>query len=487
LQFGAADAIVSPPHPRTQPIAVKKSQGTKHGPNQAQSARPPHTARCLAAVVIERVTDDAAFASRALDGELKRAQLDGRDAALATEIVYGTLRVLPVLDQRIAQVLTRADARMDSFARATLRTATYQLDHLSRLPTHAIVDECVSQVRERRGPKLAGFVNAVLRKLAGTRPADPKPASALALPSWVQESLLQALGPDRLARLLEQHASTPALCLRADRVARSELQAQLIAAQPNAQVQVTSLSPLGLNLRRSGSPRALPGFKDGAFSVQEEGAQLIALAIDAQPGERIADVCAGHGGKTTLLARQVGSEGSLCAIDQDERKLQAIPGELARIGLASVAIELHPVDLSVGTGGLPAHFDRVLVDAPCTGLGTVLRRPELLLRLRPEDPARMSQLQLKILRSAAKLVRPGGLLAYAVCSPTREEGPEVASAFSAEHADFSYVTQPLSSVLPAPDSDGVLRIGPWLTKGFADSEESSAPDAYQLVVWRRFG
>jgi 16S rRNA (cytosine967-C5)-methyltransferase len=434
-------------------------------------------------VVIERVTDGGAFASRALDAELKRAQLESRDAALATEIVYGTLRVLPALDRRITQVLTRADARMDSFARATLRTAAYQLDHLSRLPTHAIVDECVSQVRERRGPKLGGFVNAVLRKLAATRPQDPQPPTALVLPSWVEESLLAALGPERLARLLAQHASAPPLCLRADRTPRAELQAQLIAAQPQASVLATSLSPLGLNLRRSGSPRALPGFKDGAFSVQEEGAQLIALAIAAQPGERIADVCAGHGGKTTLLARQVGKDGSLCAIDQDERKLHAIPDELKRIGLADVPLELHPIDMGVGTGGLPAHFDRVLVDAPCTGLGTVLRRPELLLRLRPEDPARMSQLQLKILRSAAKLVRPGGLLAYAVCSPTREEGPAVASSFSAEHATFSCLMEPVSKLLPAPDSDGVLRIGPWL----ANAEENSAPDAYQLVVWRRLG
>ena len=236
-------------------------------------------------------------------------------------------------------------------------------------------------------------------------------------------------------------------------------------------------------MRRSGAPRALPGFKEGAFSVQEEGAQLIALAVAAQPGERIADLCAGHGGKTTLLARQVGNGGSVVAVDQDERKLDAIPNELARIGLAGVSVALHPIDLSVGTGELPGDFDRVLVDAPCTGLGTVLRRPELLLRLRPDDPARMSQLQRGILRSAAKLVKPGGTLAYAVCSPTREEGPDVATAFSLEHANFSCVTESLSKLLPPPDRDGVLRIGSWLT----DPEETSAPDAYQLVVWRRLG
>jgi 16S rRNA (cytosine967-C5)-methyltransferase len=458
--------------------------------NDPKASKPPRTARCLAAVVIERVTDGGAFASRALDAELKRAQFEPRDAALATEIVYGTLRVLPLLDQRVQAVLSRADARIDPFVRATLRTAAYQLDHLGRLPTHAIVDECVTQVRERRGAKLGGFVNAVLRKLAATRPADPQPPRAMALPDWVHASLLAALGPERLVGLLGQHASAPALCLRAERVPRAELLEQLKAAQPQAEIQPTRVSPLGILLRRSGAPRALPGFRDGAFSVQEEGAQLIALALDAQPGERIADVCAGHGGKTTLLARLVQAEGRLCAVDRDERKLEAIPKELARIGFDQIALELHPVDLSVGTGGLPEDFDRVLVDAPCTGIGTMLRRPELLLRLTPDDPARMSQLQLKILRSAAKLVRPGGLLAYAVCSPTNEEGPEVAKAFDAEREDFVRVKESLSSLLPAPDSDGVLRIGPWLenlARDDADDARNSSMDAYQLVVWRRLG
>jgi 16S rRNA (cytosine967-C5)-methyltransferase len=416
-----------------------------------------------------------------LDAELQRAQLEPRDAALATEIVYGTLRVLPVLDEWITSKLTRADARMDSFVQATLRTAAYQLQHLGRLPTHAIVDESVSQVRERRGPKLAGFVNAVLRKLAQARPANPEQASAIALPEWVKANLLRSLGTERLSRLLAQHGHAPALCLRADRISRDELVANVAAFAPQAQVQASALSPLGVTVRRSGSPRSLPGFREGHFSVQEEGAQLIALALGAAPGERVADVCAGHGGKTTLLARGVGAKGAVCAIDKDERKLEAIPKELARIGLAEVPLEWHPIDLSIGTGGLDAQFDRVLVDAPCTGLGTLLRRPELLLRLTPDDPGRMSLLQRAILASAAKLVRPGGVLAYAVCSPTREEGRDVAEAFSAAHPNFRCQLEPLSNVMPAPDADGVLQIGPWLLEG----EENSALDAYQLVVWRR--
>jgi len=454
-----------------------------------QDSRPPEgsarttteravTARGLAASVLQRVTDEGAYASRALDAELSRSQLEPRDAALATEIVYGSLRVLPDLDRTLSARLTRDPARMDGFVRATLRTAAYQLAHLGRLPTHAIVDESVSQVRARRGPKLAGFVNAILRRLAEARPAKPELASAMVLPDWVRAALLASLGAERLGHLLAHGAQSPALCLRSEGAPRDQVLADLRAALPGADIEPTALSPLGILVRRVGSPRALPGYAEGAFSVQEEGAQLIALALGAQPGERIADVCAGHGGKTTLLARAVTSSGSVDALDKDERKLRAIAPELERTGVTA-SIELHAVDLSVGTGGLSDTFDRVLVDAPCSGLGTAHRRPELLLRLNADDPARLGLLQRRILQRAAGLVRPGGLLAYAVCSPMREEGYEVAQAFAAEHPHFELVRTAAHPALPPPDADGVLQIGPWLTPAGA------GPDAYQLIFWRR--
>jgi 16S rRNA (cytosine967-C5)-methyltransferase len=441
----------------------------------------PGTARFIASVVLSRVTEDGAFASRALDAELRRARLDPRDAALATEIVYGSLRVLPALDRAIEAHLTRAGRRMDGFVRATLRSAAYQLAHLGRLPTHAIVDESVSEVRRARGPKLAGFVNAMLRKLAASRPEAPEPPRALIVPAWVEACLADSLGSERMRRFLAEAAQTPALCLRAEALPRAQLIQQLMAAAPDAQIEPTPLSELGVAVRRAGSPRALAGYEAGAFSVQEEGAQLIALALGAQPGERIADVCAGHGGKTTLLARLVGANGRVSALDQDERKLNAIPKELARIGLDPRAVELHAVDLSVGTGGLGAELDRVLVDAPCTGLGTIHRRPELLLRLTPEDPARLGLLQRAILARAAGLVRPGGVLGYAVCSPTHAEGREVVADFQREHPGFSPLRQSACSSLGESDVDGVWRIGPWLIASGA----TTAPDAYQLALWRR--
>ncbi|HEX4351779.1 MAG TPA: transcription antitermination factor NusB [Polyangiales bacterium] len=439
------------------------------------------SARAVAAHVLERVIDKAAYASRALDAELSRAHLDPRDAALATEIVYGTLRVLPALDRAITAQLTRANTKIDGFAHAALRSASYQLAHLGRLPTHAIVDESVALVRARRGAKLGGFVNAVLRKLASARPEAPEPPKMLVLPTFMMEQLEHGLGAERLARFIAPFQMPPPIGLRVEREERDALLASLQSALPNAELALSAVSKLGLVARRAGDLRALPGYARGELTLQEEGAQLVALGLDAQPGERIADVCAGHGGKTTLFARAVGPSGHVRAIDRDERKLLAIPAEQRRLQLPSDSIALAPIDLAVGLGGLGDDFDRVMVDAPCTGLGTVHRRPELLLRLTAADAERMGSVQTGILARAAGLVRPGGVLGYAVCSPTEAEGRAVADRFEASQPTFERLHEALSPQGPKPDADGIARIGPWLVP----ERSPSCPDAYQLVLWRR--
>jgi 16S rRNA (cytosine967-C5)-methyltransferase len=436
--------------------------------------------------VLVRVAEHGAYASRALDAELARARLDERDAALATEIVYGALRVLPELDRKIGVHLRRAPDALDGVLRAALRAGCYQLFYLSRSPAHAVVDESVSAVRLERGKELAGVANAILRKLAAeASAAGPSPAHALLVPDWLAQTLGRALGEARCAAWLQAGGRPPPLSLRVrGDLSRDAVAAELRAARPLAEVQHSAISPRALLLRRAGDPRALPGYAEGRFSVQEEGAQLVALCLGARPTEAIADLCAGHGGKSTVLAEAVGPEGEVVAVDLDEQKLARIPAELARLGLSDRRVERHAVDLSVGLGGLERRFDRVLVDAPCTGLGTIRRRPELSLRLNERDPERLAQVQLGILRRAVQLVRPGGVLLYAVCSPTLEEGPEVAARLEAEVVGLTRCSEEACRALAGlePDPDGMLRLGPWLAGPDADS-----PDVYQLVRWRLAG
>jgi 16S rRNA (cytosine967-C5)-methyltransferase len=445
--------------------------------------RPIRSARALALRVLLRVAEDGAYASRALDAELTRAGLDARDAALATEIVYGTLRVLPELDRRIAAFLRRDASMLDGVVRAALRAGCYQLDHLSRLPVHAIVDESVTAVREQRGRELAGLTNAVLRKLAaGAEVARAQASPGLVVADWLYGALGDDLGDARRSALLAGGGHAPPLPLRVRAgLDREAVAARLRATREAAEVELGKVSARALLARRLGNPRALPGYAEGEFAVQDEGAQAVALLLGARPGEKVADVCAGHGGKTALLAEQVGAQGEVVAIDLDERKLERIPGELARMQLASHRVTCQAIDFSVGSGGLEARFDRVLVDAPCTGLGTIRRRPELLLRVTPEDAARMAALQRAIVHNAVRLLRPGGVLLFAVCSPTRAEGVDLAARIGREIPALAPDLAGLheTGVPAGADADGVLRLGPWLSGEGADS-----PDVFQVMRWR---
>jgi len=443
--------------------------------------------------VLLRVTDEGAYAAAVLDAEIRRAGLDRRDAALATEIVYGTLRALGAVDAALGAFLTRPGEKLDAHTRAALRAATYQILCLARVPPHAAVDAAVGIVRRKRGPKLAGLANAVLRKVAATRPAEPAPPVRLAAPAWLERSLREALGEARASAFLEARELPPPVGLRVERGTREELVEAIHAARPDARVSLGEISPLAVLVRGAGDPRALPGYADGVFAIQEQGAQAVALLAGARPGERVADACAGRGGKTTLFARLTSGPGPrvtfesctltsgpgprVSALDVHESKLERIGEELARLGIPRESVETRAVDLTVGTGGIDGTMDRVIVDAPCTGLGTVHRRPEILLRVGPDDPARMAELQVAILRNASRMLRPGGVLVYAVCSPTRAEGTGVAEAVAREIPALVPVPpdEPWLLDTVAPDADGIVRIGPW----------TGDADAYQVIRWTR--
>ncbi len=439
-------------------------------------ARRTPSARSIAASVLDRVLRQDAWAGPALDAELRRARPSSREAALATELVYGTLRVLPALQAGI-DARSRRPGRMDPWVRVNLLLGAYQLRHMAGVPPYAAVSESVALVRARRGQGPARFVNAVLRRLAEHRPERPAPPERLVVPAWLAQRLREALGPDRAEDYLRRAARAQPLGLRVTSRCPGGpegLRARILAERPEARCTPGTLLPGALRLHHAGDPRKLPGYAEGHFAVQEEGSQAVAEALVARPGERVLDACAGHGGKSLLLAERVGPPGRLVALDVDERKLERIAPESDRLGIAT-SIEHHAVDLTVGTGPLSDAFDRVLVDAPCTNVGTLGRRPERLLRLAPTDAARMAEQQLAILTTAARLVRPGGLLLYAVCSPDPTEGRDVALAF--EQAHRGQWRRRAAEDWPLglrPDAAGIVLLGP-----------EHDTDLFQLAAWVR--
>ncbi len=433
-------------------------------------------ARDVAVRVLARV-QGGAYASAALDGETRRAGLDRRDAALAAQIVYGSLRVLPRLDAALARHLHRGPEKLDPWARALLWTGAYQLLFLERVPVHAAVDEAVRLARHERGPKVGGFVNAVLRKVAAERPEHPEPNPPLEVPAWLGPTLARSLGAERARAFLEARELPPPIDLRVElrRTTRDAVRDAIVRARPEAEVREGALSPAALRIRHAGDPRSLPGYAEGLFAVQEEGSQVIAQLLGALPGERVADACAGRGGKTAILAAAVGPSGSVTAIDVNEGRLGQIRGELERLAI-DTPVEIEAVDLTVGTAGLDGRFDAVLVDAPCTGLGTIHRRPEILLRAEASGPERLAVTQAAILANAVRLVRPGGRLVYAVCSPLAEEGP--GATVRAAELGLAPDDAPLApDLVPLMGDDGWLRLGPFVGG-------SGGMDAYQVKRFR---
>jgi 16S rRNA (cytosine967-C5)-methyltransferase len=389
------------------------------------------TARSVAAQVLARVDQDAAFAAATLDAELSRAvQLEPRDRALATELAYGTLRVRPWLDARIGRHAKKGIAGLPPKARAHLEIGAYQLFFLARVPAFAAVNEAVDGVRAAGGPKVAAFANAVLRALGREAASEAGEAGEASATARLEEAVVASAAP-----WLASGAGAPPLGIRVGSPgARDEWIARLREATPDATFDAGRVSPLAILARGAGKPHALPGWADGAWTIQEEGSQLVALALGARDGDKVLDACAGRGNKTSLLAAQVGPRGAVDAADLHASKLEALERDVARLKLTVRG--RHAVDWSAGSGDVPRDFDRVLVDAPCSGTGTLGRRPDLQTRRSAENLATLSALQRTILQRASEHVRPGGRLVYAVCSVLREEAEDVTAAFLAARPDF---------------------------------------------------
>ncbi len=379
------------------------------------SPKPAPTARSLAAHVIGRVLKDAAFAAAALDAELNRnVQLDPRERGLATELVYGVLRTRAALENRLKRYAPKGI--QDFNTRIALLVAAYQILMLDRVPAFAAVDAAVSQVRAERGPRVAGFANAVLRRLvdSGER-LEFDLALRESAPAWLYQRLLHSVGELEATAVLGGGNVSPRVTVRP--LLGRALPSWVADAEPGR------VSPRARKLERRGDPERWEGYAEGAFVVQEEGAQAVALLLGARPGERVLDACAGRGQKTSLLSEQVGPSGRVFASDVHPPKLTALLREFERLRLP--APQTAAVDWALGVGPVPADFDRVLVDAPCSGSGTLRHRPEILERLEPEDPVRLAALASAILVSAATRVRVGGRVVFAVCSLLEEEAEAV--------------------------------------------------------------
>jgi 16S rRNA (cytosine967-C5)-methyltransferase len=399
----------------------------------------PITARALAFEVLMRVEEGGAFASRALDAALSQAgALDPRELGLATELTYGTLRRALSLDAALAPHSSRPLEKLDPATRVLLRLGAYQLLVLGTAP-HAAVGETVELAKQRNHGRAAGYVNAVLRALLRAGPAEPPPeladdpvshvAAAEALPRWLAAEWVDWLGPGEALALARAMNEAAPLTVRSPR--RDELLAA--ARQAGLDASPCRRSPDGLTLRGASVAALIRAAAGLPFQVQDEGAQLTTLmAAGHLRGRtaRVLDACAAPGGKAFHLAELLGPGSEVVAVEIHPRKAEALRQEARKRGLAVTVV---CADASRPVPGLAeGSFDAVLVDAPCAGLGTLRRHPELKLRREAPDLARLAALQRDILWASARYAKPGAPVTYAVCSLSRAEGPAVVAAFLAE-------------------------------------------------------
>ena len=403
--------------------------------------------REIALVVLFHFRDRDTDATYLLHDLLRRGGAHGADARLATEVTLGVLRQRSRLDAVLETLTKRSWKRTPAIVQDLLRLGAYQMLFLDRIPPHAAVNETVNLARQWATLGQASLVNAVLRRISQSPPSLPWGTAPEALdeadwplfyshPPWLVQYFLFHFPSDQVAALLEWDNQAPKLMLRAN-LLRTTVE-QLAARLTQAGLEVARAgwpAPETVTLSGTiGDATASDWFNEGLATVQDGAAQLIAHFVAPRPGERIFDWCSAPGGKSTHLAELSNDGAEILALDVDSERLSQVAIQVERLRLRSVRTELLNPGAAERLAADPAHA--VLVDAPCTGLGTIQRHPDIRWRRRFKDIERMAQRQLEILETAAQCVATRGRLIYSTCTLGPVENEQVIDEFLTRHPEF---------------------------------------------------
>jgi 16S rRNA (cytosine967-C5)-methyltransferase len=418
---------------------------SKRSPRATQARVAP--ARSCAYAVLRRVFEQDAYADRALQAEAEG--LDTRDRALAMRLAYGAVQRKGTLDHLIELFAERSPRRLDAPVLAALRLGLYELSYLRGAPDHAVVADTVELAKEhaRAGH---GLVNAVLRRagregrgvLEGLDEKTPAQAAIKhSHPLWISQLWWQELGEHDARALMAFDNEPGEVALRANTLVTDAptLARELAAGDPRSDVPAASTHadphiPEALVLEDALDVRASRAWREGACIAQSRAAMLVAHILAPLPGERVLDLCAAPGGKSTHLAALMDGSGEVLAVERDRRRAGALARTAQRLRAENVRVELGDAARPRPEG---AVFDRVLVDPPCSGLGTLQARPDLRWRMTPARLAELERAQGEILRASASAVRPGGVLVYSTCTLSPTENERRIAAFLAEHPEFA--------------------------------------------------
>ncbi|MGE6760935.1 16S rRNA (cytosine(967)-C(5))-methyltransferase RsmB [Corallococcus interemptor] len=419
-------------------------------------------ARILAINILARVRATDAYLNVVLDTVLSESPpKDPRDAALVTELTYGATRRQLALDYAITRFADRKLDALEDKVLAALRVGAYQLFH-TRVPARAAVAETVQALKDVGLARASGFVNAILRKLSELPspplPSQKDPVEYLSVreshPRWLVERWIRQFGRERAEAMLVANNTPPSVVIRANsaKVTRDALLAQL--KEVGVDARATEASPVGIVLPSVGRVEDVYGYSEGLWQVQDEAAQLVGVYGAIPESARVLDACAAPGGKACHQAETH----DVVAVDLHANKLRKIEAEAQRLGLSG-RLKAYAHDASEPFPESWGEFHALVVDAPCSGLGTLRRHPELRYRRKEEDVARLATLQRRILENCQEAVPPGGLLVYAVCTPEPQEGQDQVDMFLRSHPEWT-AEPPVLPGLKLPLAQAWLRTLP---------------------------
>ncbi|EPH98486.1 ribosomal RNA small subunit methyltransferase B [Enterococcus faecalis 13-SD-W-01] len=432
--------------------------------------------RFIALEAIERVNKGGAYSNLLLNELIQKSGLDKKDAGLLTELVYGTLSRQQLLDFYLEPFIGQAK-KVDSWVRSLLHLSIYQWRFLDKIPDHAILNEAVEIAKAQGNPGIGKFVNGVLRTIlrkglpdtATIQDPMERLATEISLPVWLTKKLANQIGYDETKKLGESLYTPSHVSGRVDTRRITREQAIGVLAEEHISAKESNVSPYGV-VAEKGHLAASRLFAEGMMTVQDESSMLVAPAMQIQPSHQVLDACAAPGGKTTHIATFLDPDagGEVTALDIHDHKVRLIEENADRLDVGDQIRTMKMDAREVSDHFAEQQFDRILVDAPCSGLGLMRRKPDIRYKKNAQDLTQLPEIQLAILESCAPTLKSSGILTYSTCTILKEENEDVVAAFLERHPDFEKVDVSTDPVLKSSINEKMLTIYPhqFYTDGF---------------------
>ncbi|GIP48037.1 16S rRNA (cytosine(967)-C(5))-methyltransferase RsmB [Paenibacillus sp. DXFW5] len=420
-----------------------KPTGTSSSQGMGRGLIAP-SARSVALQVLTAVEQEGAYSNLLLNGALQKSGLTGPDAGLATELVYGTIQRLNTIDYFLEPFVTKGLAKLAPWVRNLLRLSFYQLHYLDRIPPHAAVNEAVNLAKKKGHQGISGMVNGVLRSVLRRKeelrfPEGMDPVQRIALehshPEWMVKLWIRQYGEEAAEAICRANNEPPSVSVRVNRARISRNEMIRLMEEQGLQAAASKISPDGIVVHSGGNMALTSWYREGLISVQDESSMLVAEALDPRPGMTVLDCCAAPGGKTCHIAEIMEGRGRVLANDIHPHKAKLIEDQAKRLDLENIdTLSSDAMQLAERLDA--SSFDRILLDAPCSGLGVIRRKPDLKWAKTPGDVAEIAGVQRALLDSASGLLKPGGLLVYSTCTIEPRENAEMVASFLNRHPEF---------------------------------------------------